>query len=75
MYNNDNGHQVVQSLLNGETSTYESRLTFISHPYPNDTGERVCVATAKFISANSTESNTSTTVGKQKIELAYVEQL
>lgn len=67
IYTDDGEHRVVQSLSNGETSTYKSSLTFTSHPYPNDTGERVCIATAKFVSANSSETNTSTRIGKNKI--------
>lgn len=64
MYTNDGGHQLSQSLLNGVASTFESRLAFLSHPYPSDTGERVCIATATYISANSSETNSSTAVGK-----------
>ena len=63
-YTNDGGHQLSQSLINGATSTFESRLAFTSHPFPSDTGERVCMATATYISANSSEMNTSTAVGK-----------
>lgn len=66
MYTDDSEHHVIQSLSNGVTSTYDSRLIFRSHPYPSDTGERICIATAKFISANSSETNTSTKTGKKK---------
>ena len=64
MYTNDGRHQLSQSLLNGVTSTFESRLVFLSHPYPSDTGEHVCIATATYISANSSETNPSVAVGK-----------
>ena len=67
MYTNDGGHQLSQSLLNGVTSTFESRLVFLSHPYPSDTGERVCIATATYISANSSETNSTTAVGKSAL--------
>lgn len=63
MYTNDGGHRLSQTLLNGVTSTFESSLVFTSHPYPSDTGERVCTATATFVSANSSEANRSTAVG------------
>lgn len=69
MYTGDSEHHVTQSLSNGETSTYDSWLIFRSHPYPDDTGERICIATAKFISANSSETNTSTRIGKTKCKL------
>lgn len=71
MYTDDSEHHVIQSLSNGVTSTYDSRLIFRSHPYPSDTGERICVATAKFISANNSETNTSTRTGK-KIHQMYM---
>ena len=64
MYTNDGGHQLSQSLLNGASATFESSLAFSTHPYPSDTGERVCTATATYLSANSSETNTSTRVGK-----------
>ena len=64
MYTNDGGHQLSQSLLNGVASSFESRLAFLSHPYPSDTGERVCTATATYVSANSSETIPSTAVGK-----------
>ena len=64
MYTNDGGHRLSQSLLNGVASSFESRLAFLSHPYPSDTGERVCIATATYVSANSSETNPSTAVGK-----------
>ena len=54
-------------MLNGVASTFESRLAFLSHPYPSDTGERVCIATATYISANSSETSLSTAVGKSMI--------
>ena len=63
MYTNDGGHQLSRTLLNGATSAFESRRVFTSHPYPSDTGERVCTATATFVSANSSEANRSTAVG------------
>ena len=63
MYTNNRGHQLSQILLNGATSAFESSLVFTSHPYPSDTGERVCTATATFVSANSLETNTSTALG------------
>ena len=66
MYTDDSEHHVIQSLSNGMTSTYDSRLIFRSHPYSSDTGERICIATAKFISANRSETNTSTRTGKKK---------
>ena len=64
MYTNDGGHQIVQSLLNGVTSTLESRLTFTQNPYSRDTGSRVCVVTSTYISTNSTQTNTSTKMSK-----------
>ena len=67
MYTNDGRHRLSQSLLNRVTSTFESRLEFLSHPYPSDTGERVCIATATYISANSSETNPSTAVGKSTL--------
>jgi hypothetical protein len=67
MYTSDGEHQLSQSLLNGVASTFESRLAFLSHPYPSDTGERVCIATATYISANSSETNSSTAVGKSAL--------
>lgn len=72
MYTNDGRHQLSQLLLNGVASTFESRLVFLSHPYPSDTGERVCIATATYISANSSETNSSTAVGKSVLlHLSY----
>ena len=73
MYTNDNEHQVIQSLSDGETSTYDSRLIFRSHPYPSDTGERICIATAKFISSNSSKTNTSTKTGKNNIRFVFMD--
>lgn len=67
MYMNDGGHRLSQSLLNGVTSTFESRLEFLLHPYPSDVGERVCISTATYISANSSETNLSTAVGKSML--------
>ena len=64
VYTNDGSHQIVQSLLDGTTSTLESRLTFFSHPYPSDTGERVCIINSTYISTNSSQTNTSTVLGK-----------
>ena len=68
MYTNDGEHQLSQSLLNGATSTFESRLAFTSHPFPSDTGGRMCIAAATYISANSSETDMSTAVGKQILQ-------
>ena len=64
MYTNDDTHQLSQMLLNGTTSTFESSLTFTSDSYRSDTGELICIATATYVSTNSSETNTSTAVGK-----------
>lgn len=64
IYTNDATHQLSQSLLNGATANFESSLAFTSHPYQSDTGERLCIATATYFSANSLETNTSTAIGK-----------
>ena len=63
MYTNDGSHQIIQSLLNGTTSTLESQLTFIRHPYQIDTGEHACIITSTFVSTNSSQTNTSTVIG------------
>lgn len=63
-YTNGRGHQLSQTLLNGATAYFESNLQFTSHPYQSDTGERLCIATATYVSANSSETNTSTAEGK-----------
>lgn len=62
-YTNDGNHQIIQSLLSGVTSTLESRLTFLRHPYSSDTGDRVCMVTSTYVSTNSSETNASTTTG------------
>lgn len=64
-YITDGEHQIVHTLLNGVTATFESRLTFLRHPYSIDTGERICIVTSTYVSTNSSETNTSTTVGMQ----------
>ena len=64
MYTSDGAHQLSRSLLNGASANFESSLVFSSHPYQSDTGERLCIATATYVSANSSETNTSTAVGK-----------
>ena len=64
MYTNNGGHQLSQTLVNGATATFESSLVFTYHPYSSDTGERICVATATYVSANSSETNTSTAISK-----------
>ena len=70
LYNNDENHQIIQSLVNGVTSTFESRLTFIRNPYSIDTGEHVCIATSTYVSTNSSETNTTTAIGKLKSIIA-----
>ena len=62
-YVTDSDHQIEQSLLNGMSSMFKSRLSFLRHPYSRDTGERVCTVTSTYVSANSTETNTSTVTG------------
>ena len=64
MYTNDGDHRLSRMLLSGTASTFESSLLFTSNPYPSDTGERVCIATATYVSVNSSETNISTAVGK-----------
>ena len=63
VYTSDEDHLIVQSLLNGVTSTLESTLTFIRHPYSRDTGDRVCMGTSTYISTNSSQTNTSVVIG------------
>lgn len=63
-YTNDGGHELVQSLLNGVNSSYESRLIFNRNPYESDTGERACIVTSKYVSINSSQTTTSTVISK-----------
>lgn len=72
VYTNDGDHQIVRSLLNRVTSMFESRLIFVRHPYLSDSGERVCTATSTYISTNSSETITSTAVGKFVIAVLEV---
>ncbi len=65
-YANDGGHELVQSLLSGVNSTYESRLTFTQNPYASDTGERACVLTSKYVSTNSSQTTPSTVISKYR---------
>ena len=62
-YTDSNETQIVHSLLDGTSATYESILTFATPP-TTDIGVHVCIATSTYISSDS--SNTSTTTGKDK---------
>lgn len=68
-YTSGRDHQIVQSLLNGVSSTFRSTLTFLRHPFSSDTGERICVATSTYISTNSSETNTSTVIGTKYLQV------
>ena len=64
MYANDDTHRLSRMLLNGTTSNFESSLVFISDSYQSDTSEHLCIATVTYVSANNSETNMSTAVGK-----------
>lgn len=63
VYVTDENHKIYQTLVNRDTSTLESKLHFVRHPYLVDAGERVCTATSIFVSTNSSETNTTTIIG------------
>ena len=68
MYISDENQNIVQSVRSGVTSIIESRLTFLRHPYLRDTGERTCMIASTYVSANSSETNTSTITGNHSLD-------
>ena len=63
VYTNDEVHKIVQTLINGTSSTIESTLSFSHYPYQKDTGDRSCKVTTTYVSTNNSETNTSTITG------------
>ena len=59
IYQNDEGHQIIHSLLEGTTATYNSAIAFTFIPV-NETGMHTCEAETTYISPDTGGTSTAT---------------
>ena len=55
IYQSDEEHLIMQSLVNGTTATYESTLQFADTPAFTDTGVHLCNATTTYFTSGSSQ--------------------